>query len=61
MFLNNTNCDVYMGTGAGKKLMEDIENAKSSVKILSPFLSPFLVRKLIDLNNEKKNNKQTKK
>jgi len=50
MFLNNTNCDVYMGTGAGKKLMKDIENAKHSVKILSPFLSPFLVRKLIDLH-----------
>jgi phosphatidylserine/phosphatidylglycerophosphate/cardiolipin synthase-like enzyme len=50
MFLNNTNCDVYIGTGAGKKLMQDIENAKYSVKILSPFLSPFLVRKLIDLH-----------
>ncbi len=50
MFLNNTNCDVYIGTGAGKKLMEDIENARCSVKILSPFLSPFLVRKLIDLH-----------
>lgn len=50
MFLNNTNCDVYIGTGAGKKLMEDIENARYSVKILSPFLSPSLVRKLIDLH-----------
>jgi len=50
MFLNNTNCDLHIGTGAGKKLMRDIENAKHSVKILSPFLSPFLVRKLIDLH-----------
>ncbi|MEG3657769.1 phospholipase D-like domain-containing protein [Arenibacter palladensis] len=30
--------------------MEDIENAKRSVKIVSPFLSPFLVKKLIDLH-----------
>lgn len=46
MFLNNTNCDLYIGTSAGKKLIRDIENAKHSVKILSP----FLVRKLIDLH-----------
>ncbi|MEQ9583045.1 MAG: hypothetical protein RIM68_12960, partial [Arenibacter sp.] len=29
--------------------MEDIENAKQSVKIVSPYLSLFLVKKLIDL------------
>ena len=51
MFFNNAKCDVYIGTGAGKKLMDEIENAKRSVKILSPFLSPFLVKKLIDLRS----------
>lgn len=51
MFFNNANCDIYIGKGAGKKLMEDIDNAKQSVKIVSPFLSPFLVKKLIDLNH----------
>ena len=49
MFFNNANCDVYIGTGAGKKLMEEIESAKRSVKIVSPFLSPFLVKRLIEL------------
>ncbi|RLD60970.1 MAG: hypothetical protein DRI95_14760 [Bacteroidetes bacterium] len=50
MFLNDINCDVYIGKGAGKKLLIDIENAQHSVKILSPFLSPFLVKKLINLH-----------
>lgn len=50
MYFNKTVCDLYIGTGAGKKLMEDICNAKRSVKIVSPFLSPSLVKKLIDLH-----------
>ncbi|MCK0191753.1 phospholipase D family protein [Arenibacter sp. F20364] len=50
MYFNQAICNVYIGTGAGKKLMEEIENAKRSVKIVSPFLSPFLVKKLIDLH-----------
>ncbi len=50
MFFNNARCDVYIGTGAGKKLMDEIENAKRSVKIVSPFLSPFLVKRLIALH-----------
>jgi len=50
MYFNQAICDVYIGTGAGKKLMEEIENAKRSVKIVSPYLSPFLVKKLIDLH-----------
>ncbi|MCF6346993.1 MAG: phospholipase D family protein [Flavobacteriaceae bacterium] len=52
MFHNNVNCDIYIGKGAGKKLMHDIDNAQHSVKILSPFLSPFLVKKLIDLHHK---------
>tara|TARA_R110000764_G_scaffold238954_2_gene337063 strand:- start:3638 stop:4399 length:762 start_codon:yes stop_codon:yes gene_type:complete len=50
MYFNQAICDIYIGTGAGKKLMEEIETAKRSVKIVSPFLSPFLVKKLIDLH-----------
>ena len=50
MYFNRTVCDLYIGTGAGKKLMEDISNAKRSVKIVSPFLSPYLIGKLIDLH-----------
>tara|TARA_R110000868_G_scaffold224486_1_gene476611 strand:+ start:124 stop:885 length:762 start_codon:yes stop_codon:yes gene_type:complete len=50
MYFNKAICDVFIGTGAGKKLMEEIENSKRSVKIVSPYLSPFLVKKLIDLH-----------
>lgn len=50
MYYNQAICDVYIGTGAGKKLLEDIESAKRSVKVVSPYLSPFLVKKLIDLH-----------
>ncbi|HEX9827741.1 MAG TPA: phospholipase D family protein [Flavobacteriaceae bacterium] len=50
MFFNNAISDIYIGTGAGKKLIKDIEYAKRSVKIVSPFLSPYLVKKLIDLH-----------
>src|SRR5680860_1231113 len=51
MFFNNAKCDVYIGTGAGKKLMDEIQNAKRSVKIVSPFLSPFLVKRLVGLHS----------
>ena len=55
MFLNATKCDIYIGTGAGKKLLHEIDNAQHSIKILSPFLSPFLVKKLISLHHRKIN------
>lgn len=47
MFYNGANCDIYIGKGAGKKLLNDIRNAKDSVKIVSPYLSPFLITELI--------------
>lgn len=53
MFYNNATCDIYIGQGAGRKLMRDLDNAKRSVKIVSPFLSPFLISKLIDIHNRK--------
>ena len=34
-FFNGANCDIYIGQGAGKKLLDDITNAKRSVKIVS--------------------------
>lgn len=49
MFVNGVNCDIYIGKGAGKKLLRDINNAKKSVKIVSPYLSPFLIKELIKL------------
>lgn len=47
MFYNGANCDIYIGKGAGKKLLSDIRNAKKSIKIVSPYLSPFLISELI--------------
>ncbi len=49
MFFNNAQCDIYIGTGAGKKLMEEMALAQKSVKIVSPFLSTPLVEGLIKL------------
>lgn len=50
-FYNNAVCDIYMGKGAGAKLMQDIRNAKKNVKIVSPYLSPFLIKELIFLHS----------
>ncbi|RTE54125.1 hypothetical protein EHW67_09385 [Arenibacter aquaticus] len=51
MYYNKAICDVYVGTGAGRKLMEELQNAKRSVKVMSPYMSAALVRKLIDLHH----------
>lgn len=48
-FYNGANCDIYIGKGAGKKLLDDISNANRSIKIISPYLSPFLIKELIHL------------
>jgi len=48
MFYNGAKCDIYIGKGAGKKLLTDIRNARKSVKIVSPYLSPFLITELIN-------------
>lgn len=49
MIYNGANCDIYIGKGAGKELLNDIRNAKKSIKIVSPYLSPFLISELIRL------------
>lgn len=51
MFYNGAKCDIYIGKGAGKKLLYDIQNARKSVKIVSPYLSPFLITELINFRN----------
>ncbi len=47
-------CDIYIGTGAGKNLLDDLQNASEEIKILSPFLSPGLVSELINLHHQGK-------
>ncbi len=49
MYYNGVKCDIYVGTGAGSRLLKDINNAEKSIKIVSPFLSPSLVKHLIRL------------
>ena len=48
MYYNGANCDIYIGKGAGRKLLNDMRNAKKSIKIVSPYLSPFLITELIN-------------
>lgn len=52
MFYNGVNCDIYIGEGAGKKLLNDMRNARKSVKIVSPYLSPLLIAELINLRKK---------
>lgn len=52
MYFNNAQCDIYIGTGAGKKLMEEMAAARSSVKIVSPFLSGTLLSGLVALHDK---------
>lgn len=49
MYQNNVLCDLFIGKGAGKKMLTEIEQAKKSVKIISPYLSATLIYKLIQL------------
>ncbi|MBE7647632.1 phospholipase D family protein [Tenacibaculum finnmarkense] len=55
MFINNAKCDIYIGKAAGKHLISDIQNAKKSIKIVSPYLSASLVKELIKLKAKKLN------
>jgi len=52
MWFNQAKCDIYMGTGAGTKLLKEIGNAQKSVKISSPYLSPKMVEELIWLHKQ---------
>ncbi|MCK4647847.1 phospholipase D family protein [Candidatus Pacearchaeota archaeon] len=41
--------ETYLGRGAGKEIAEEIANAKESIKIISPYLSPSYVDDLLEL------------
>ncbi|WP_294287379.1 phospholipase D family protein [uncultured Chryseobacterium sp.] len=51
IFYNNAVCDIYIGKSAGVKVMQDIRSARRNVKIVSPYLSPVLIKELIDLHS----------
>ena len=50
MYQNNVLCDLFVGKGAGKKIISEIEAANHSVKIISPYISASLINKLIQLH-----------
>ncbi|WP_431126176.1 phospholipase D-like domain-containing protein [Flagellimonas flava] len=52
MYFNNAQCDVYIGRGAGKKLMSEMASAQTSVRIVSPFLSEHLIGGLEELHEK---------
>ncbi|MGB5822395.1 MAG: phospholipase D family protein [Saonia sp.] len=52
VWFNQAKCNIYMGTGAGTKLLKEIGNAQQSVKISSPYLSPKMVEELVWLHNQ---------
>lgn len=52
MFYNGADCDIYIGKSAGKKLMDDLREARKSIKIISPYLSPLLIKELIYSKNK---------
>ncbi|MDO8460770.1 MAG: hypothetical protein Q7S74_06700, partial [Nanoarchaeota archaeon] len=41
---------IYIGREAGQEVMNAIRNAKTSVKIVSPYLSEFYVKELVKLH-----------
>ena len=52
MWFNQAKCDIYIGTGAGTKLLKEIANAQRSVKIISPYLSPKMIEELVWLHQK---------
>ena len=43
---------IYIGKNAGGELWEYIKNARHSLKIVSPYLSPNYIKELISLHNK---------
>jgi len=52
MFANNANASIYLGRNAGVNCLDALERAKHEVKIVSPYLSPDYVKKLIRLKEK---------
>ncbi|MBL7473313.1 phospholipase D-like domain-containing protein [Robertkochia sediminum] len=50
MFTNRVECDIYVGKGAGNKLLNDLRHAEKSIKIVSPFISPKMLEVLKELH-----------
>lgn len=51
-FKNSVNVDIYIGAGTGKKLLEDLNAAKHSIKVVSPYISASFIKRLIYLSEK---------
>ncbi len=52
MITNSSKDHIYIGRGAGKELKEELNKAKKSIKIVSPYLTPSYIEELIALSNK---------
>lgn len=52
MKTHSNDSEVYIGRKAGEELIRTIKNAKSSVKIVSPYLTPKYVEELIEVQKK---------
>lgn len=53
MFENNVPCDLYVGKGAGRKLLKEMREASHSIQIVSPYLTPDFVQELTEIKYSK--------
>lgn len=51
MFYQGGKYDIYIGQSSGKKLLEEMSAAREKITIVSPYLSPNLIKDLIELHN----------
>jgi phosphatidylserine/phosphatidylglycerophosphate/cardiolipin synthase-like enzyme len=52
LYVKGADVNIYLGTHAGKSLKFELANATKEIKIVSPYLSPDFVKRLIDFENE---------
>ena len=52
MKIDKTESSIYIGRNAGSECLDALEHAKKSVKIVSPYLSPNYIKKLLKLHNK---------
>lgn len=52
MNTHSSNDDIYIGRHAGEDILNEIKNAKKSVKIVSPYLTGSFVQEIINLHNK---------
>lgn len=52
MYSKDIKCDIYVGKKAGSRIFDEIQGARKSIKIISPYLSDYRLDKLISLKRK---------